>query len=155
MDAVNLKRYKYIKEARKSRVKWTLCSLLLVALLLVVLIFIAKRCTFGIFLFAILMFVLLCILIISFYLYIQFFAKCYKCLSCSQKFLDNLMYGYYKELRFFYFGNSRLAGYGAVKEYGDQLANRLWYHRLFVKCPYCGKKMLWMDAQVNFDEEEM
>ena len=65
------------------------------------------------------------------------------------------MYGYYKELRFFSFDNSGLAGYGVVKEYGDQLANRLWYHRLFVKCPYCGKKMLWMDAQVNFDEVEL
>lgn len=153
MDAVNLKRYKYIKEARKNRVQWTLCSLLLVVLLFVVLVFIAKRCTFGIFLFAILILVLLCILIISFYLYIQFFAKCYKCLSCSKKFLDNLMYGYYKELRIFNFGNSRLAGYGAVEKYGDQLANSLWYHKLFVKCPYCGKKMLWMDAQVSFEEE--
>lgn len=151
----NLKRYNYIKFARKNRVQWTLCCFLLLVVLFIAFIYIVKSLSFGYVLLSILVLVLFYSLIISFYLYIQFFAKCYRCKYCKHKFLDSIILGFYKELNFTRIkeGRIRLANYYSSTKGETYILNNWIFRKLVIQCPYCMKKMICLETQTNFDED--
>lgn len=143
-------RFDFIMKARekKNRIIWSLITLILLFFLLVFPFVLKKYFYFEFFWFY---YVLLCIfafIIFTYYVYIQFTATCYKCVSCEHLFFRGYLAACLGEMYLLknepktvtLFFRPRVSD-------SDETLNDMRYIGYTVVCPNCHKKMFRSDAK--------